>query len=45
MRLRESKGKYNIFLPTAIVRGFDWKKGEELEVKILGKEMLELRKK
>ncbi|MFH0860503.1 MAG: hypothetical protein V1921_04830 [Candidatus Altiarchaeota archaeon] len=44
MKLQESKGKYSIFLPTRIVEGFSWKKGQELEVKILGKDRLEIRK-
>ncbi|MFC2162997.1 hypothetical protein ACFLRF_04890 [Candidatus Altiarchaeota archaeon] len=45
MKLQESRGKYSIFMPTAIVNGLDWQKGYELEVKILGKDRLELRKK
>ena len=30
MKLQESKGKYSIFIPKAIVQAFGWEKGDEI---------------
>ena len=46
MKLQEVRpGVFSVYLPKNIISGMDWKKGEELDFKILGKDRIELRKK
>lgn len=46
MRLqRTPKGQHHVNLPQALVEALGWSKGEELILKILGKDRLELKKK
>ena len=46
MKLQQQKnGQFQITLPQDIIKGFDWKKGEELDFKIVGAGVLQLKKK
>lgn len=46
MKLQQQKnGQYQVTLPQDIVKGFGWEKGAELEIRITGAGMLQLKKK
>lgn len=43
MKIQQQKnGQYTITLPKDIVLGFGWKKGTDIEYRIIGKEELKL---
>lgn len=46
MKIQQQKnGQYTITLPSDIVKGFDWKKGDIIEFRIIGPSELRLKKK
>jgi hypothetical protein len=42
MRLQEKNGQFMLTLPRAVIDGIGWKKFDEIQIKIAGKDRLEL---